>query len=257
MQTPNEPPYQPPQESPIPSPYVATTGGPVPPSGPAQINFDVIGRAWEVLKPNIGIWIGAFLVYLIIVSVISTIIVLLGGSGARLFPTPGEVPAGMPAQNVPVMIIGQLIQFVVSQFLMGGLYRMAINQVRKGTIDFGDLFSAADVLPTLLGAAILTAIATTVGFLFCIIPGLLIASLLIFTTPLIVDKKMGAIDAMRTSIDVLKPQMWMALAFALVVGLIAIAGAMLCGIGMLITVPLAFLSLAILYRDFFPETVAA
>ena len=54
MQPPNEPPYQPPQQAPIPSPYAPpTAGGAVPPQGPAQVNFDVISRAWELLKPNL------------------------------------------------------------------------------------------------------------------------------------------------------------------------------------------------------------
>ena len=164
------------------------------------------------------------------------------------FQTP---PAVMP--NIPLLIAGNPVQFVISQFLMAGLYRMAINQVRGATPSLGTLFSAGDVLPALLGAAILTTLATFVGALFCVIPGLLLAALFLFTIPLVVDRKLGAIEAMSTSFNTLKPQMWPALGFIIVVGLLAGAGALLCGVGILITAPLAILSIAVLYRDFFPE----
>ena len=237
MQSPNEPSYPPP----IPAPDSPTTNNFIPPPGPARVNLDVVGRAWEVLKSNLGLWVAAFLIYLVITFGISMLFSMLSGNDSRSTP------------NMPIMLIGNLIQFVIGQLLMGGLYRMAINQVRGGTPEFSDLFSVTDVLPALLIAAILTSLATFAGFLFCIIPGLLIASLLMFTIPLVVDKRMDAITAMTASIDALKPQMGMALVFTLVIGILAGAGALLCGVGLLITGPLALLSIALLYRDFFPE----
>lgn len=262
MQPPNEPPpYQPSQQSPIPSPYTPPPGGAVPPQGPAQVNFDVISRAWEVLKPNMGVWVGAFVIYLVIVFAISFISSLLSGAGNTPMPMPvpgsNDLPPAVGMANWPLQIALQLVQFVIIQFLMGGLYRMAINNVRTGTANFGDMFSVADVLPSLLGASILTAIATGIGFLFCIVPGILLYGLLLFTLPLVVDKHMGAIDAMKTSIDTLKPQMGMAVVFAIVMGLLASVGFCLCGVGILVTGPLATLSLAMLYRDFFPDRALA
>jgi hypothetical protein len=236
--------------------------GAVPPSGPAQINFDVIGRAWEVLKPSLGVWIVAIIVYGVIIGAFSMLVGAVTGTAARppipmpAPPGPGGVPGAMPnlpTPNYPMIFVSQLIQFVVGQFLIGGIYRMAINQVRSGQVNLGDMFSVTDVLPALLGAAILTGLATVIGFLLCIIPGLLISGLLMFTIPLVVDARLGAVEAMSTSWNTLKDQMLMAVVFLIVIGLLAGAGVLLCGVGLLVTAPLAILSLALLYRDFFPQ----
>lgn len=250
---------------PIPDP----TGSPhnpaiVPPAGAAQVNFDVISHAWEVLKPTLGTWVVAFLIYIAITFGVSMLWGQLTGGETQTIPMP--VPGGAPNQfqappvvipNIPLLLLGNLIQLVISQFLMGGLYRMAIDQVRGTAPTIGAMFNVGDVLPALIGSAILTTIAMCFGFLFCIIPGLLLAGLFLFTTPLIVDRKMGAMEAINTSVSTLKPQMWMALVFTLMMGILAGSGVLLCGFGMLITGPLALLSIAILYRDFFPAPALA
>lgn len=255
MQPPNEPPYQPPyqppEQSPIPSPYAPPTSGAVPPQGPPQVNFDVVSHAWEMLKPTMGVWVGGYLIYFVIAFGVSSIVNQLTGSGF----SPGQSNA-MP--NFPLLILGQVISITVSVFLMGGLYRMAINQVRTGSVNLGDMFSVVDVLPSLFVTSLLSILAIFVGALFCLIPGLLIGGLLMFALPLVVDKQMGALDAMKTSIDALKPQMWMATAFSIVViGLLSSVGVVFCCVGLLITGPLAILSTAILYRDFFPNQTLA
>lgn len=247
-------PYQPPIPSPTGDPNYGSTP---PPPGPAEVNFDVITKAWEILKPNMGVWVIAFLIYLGITFTISFIIGLItGGSQTVQIPTggvPGQFPASPATPNLPVLILSNLIQFVIGQFLLSGIYRMAIQQVRGRAPQLGAMFSVGDVLPSVLGAAILTTLATFAGVLFCIVPGLLLSGLFMFTIPLIVDRKLGAIDAMATSFNTLKSQMWMALAFALVIGLLSGAGILLCCVGIFVTAPLGILSLATLYRDFFPE----
>jgi uncharacterized membrane protein len=91
------------------------------------------------------------------------------------------------------------------------------------------------------------------GVVLCIIPGLLLMSLFTFVFPLILEKKMGAFQAISTSFEMLKSQMWMALAHMLVISIISQAGVLLCGIGFLITFPLFVLCIAVTYRDFYPE----
>lgn len=242
-------------QTPIPPP---TGGGSYRPSGPAQIRFDVIGEAWQLLKPNMGVWIPTFLIYAVIIGVVSGITSTMAGAGARA-PQPGENPFAGGGGNPVVLVVGNLLQFVVNTFLTGGLYRMAINQVRGRAVSIGDMFNAGDVLPALLGASILTALATFVGFLLCIIPGLLIAGGLMFTIPLVVDQRLGALEAMSTSWNTLKSQVFMAFLFLFVVGIVASLGLLLCFVGVLITAPIGILSIALLYRDFFigaqaPET---
>ena len=206
----------------------------------AEISFDSISQAWTVLKPNLGPWIGATLIYLLVLGAINA-----------LLPKDSR---GQPQFGAAYSMI-TLLSIVIGQFFTGGLIRMAIGTVRTGRAEFGLLFSAFDVLPTLLGATlgatILISIASIFGFALCIVPGLLLSGLFMFVVPLIVDQKRGALDAISTSFNTLKPQMWMALLYIIVIGLVGSAGVLACCVGIVVTLPLTFLALAITYRDFF------
>lgn len=236
--TPEETPQSTPHTPPIPPPDGTVTppgsGVATSPPGRPQIDLNVISRAWALLQPNLGTWIVAFLIFLainfVIVGVLSQI-----------------------TRRASFMLVANFIPMIVAYFLFGGLYRMAIKQVRGQTPDINDMFSITDVLPALLVASLLVGAATAIGALFCILPGYLVMGLLLFAIPLVVDKRMEAVPAITLSLDTLKPQMGMAFVFALVVGLLGGVGALLCGVGVLITGPLALLSAAVLYNDFFPE----
>jgi uncharacterized membrane protein len=77
-----------------------------------------------------------------------------------------------------------------------------------------------------------------------------------FTSLLIVDRGMDGIAAMRESWVALKGQWAMAGVFVVVVGIVAAIGIIGCGVGVLFTLPIAFRSVALLYRDFYPEGAA-
>jgi uncharacterized membrane protein len=238
-------PFEPAYNAPIPPP----TGGPMmSPSGPAQIRFDVIGEAWKMFQANSGAWVAAMVVYFVIIIAVSAFFgVVMGGSAS---PMPGRAPSeAMP--NIPMMIISQILQTALFTLLMGGMFRMAIKQVRGETPSVGDLFGVGDVLLNLIVASLLTTLAYFLGILLCVIPGLLAIGGLMFTFPLVVDKRLGAIEAMTQSWAALKGQYFMAFLFMFVLGIVASVGALLCGIGIVITYPLYPLAIAILYRDFF------
>lgn len=206
------------------------------PSRGPQISFDSISEAWKYLQPNLGPWIGATLIYAVVTGVFSAL-------------SPKD-SAGQPEIGAAYWMLS-LLSFVSGQFLLGGLMRMAIHTVRTGRAEFGLLFSTFDVLPALLIAGILTPIASAIGFLLCIVPGLLLLGLFLFVNPLIVDQKKGAIEAISTSFNALKSQMWMALLYVIVLGLVLLAGLIACGVGILVTLPLILLAIAVTYRDFF------
>ncbi|PQV64356.1 hypothetical protein B1R32_10537 [Abditibacterium utsteinense] len=227
------------------NPYSNPSGFNQPPSMPGalpprgqEISFDAIGQAWKVLQPNLGTWIGAALIY----GIITILLQVLQGV---MIPKNAN---GAPQIGLTYWIL-VFIGFVVGQFIIGGMMRMAINNVRTGRAELGQMFSTTDVLPSLLGAGILTTLLSGIGYLLCIVPGLLLSGLFMFVMPLIVDKRQGAIEAIGNSFNALKPQMWMALLFVIVIGLVAGAGALACGVGLLVTAPLALIAIAITYNN--------
>ncbi len=221
-----------------------------------QIRFDAIGEAWRVFQPNMSTWIVTELIFFVVVA-------LCGFVGWLLFLATAVLFASI-AERMPISILAIPITFFIpftvilaaEYAMLGGMYRMAIRQLRGEMVKPGDIFDIKDVLGQLMIGSLLTALATSIGAVFCGLPGLILAGLLMFTMPLVVDKRMNGIDAMKLSFNTLKSEIVMAVLFFIVCVFIGQIGSVACGIGVLFTLPLFFLSIAITYREFFPDTSA-
>ena len=210
-----------------------------------------IGEGWEMFAQQWQTWV-------------LLILALLGATGlpillfyaaffaglAVLTPNTGE-PVQPPLflfLLVPVFVTGIM---AVAAYLFGGAQRTALKQLRGEPIAVSDLFSGGDVFWRVLGALLLIGICAAVGAVFCIVPGLIVPGLFFFALPLIVDRKLGVIEALSASFEKTKGNWFMFALFALVVRLLAGAGSVLCGVGMLATYPLLFTIAAVAYRDCF------
>jgi hypothetical protein len=224
-----------------------------------RIRFDAIGDAVEVLKRDLGAWVLAVLMagaigvlasmciqYGIMLPLFGANVMMGGGPDAFSPFAFGQIAVSMFAS-----FIGSLPYYILG----GGMFRMAVRQVRGERINPMDLFQIGDVWVQLLIAGVLITIASYVGLLLCFFPIFIVYGLTMFTLPLIVDRRMQAVDALTLSVNTLKKDWLMATLFAVVILLIALAGACACGVGLLFTWPIYLLAIAILYRDYFmPET---
>ncbi|HWC77307.1 MAG TPA: hypothetical protein VG778_07590, partial [Blastocatellia bacterium] len=163
--------------------------------------------------------------------------------------------SGAPEFFFPLLIFGSLLMVLVvlpaAVYLQGGMFNAAFKQLRGGKLEFRDLFSAGDRFLPLLGATILTQIIVMIGAMLCIIPGLIAAGLLMFVPPLIVERRLGVIDAIRESYELTKRKMLLFTLFALLLQLIVSAGSYVCYVGILATYPLFFTITAVAFRDCF------
>jgi len=200
------------------------------PSG--EVSTSVINEAWALAGQQRGVW-----------TITALLSIIIYGVAYAIFHQMGDV----------VETVGNN---VVSAFLTAGIYRMAINQVRGKQIGVGDVFSVIDVFPAIIIATLLTILAVALGFILFIIPGIVIATSLILTMPIIVDQRLSATEAMGLSWKTLQGKRWAAFWFCLVTGLVSCIGIFLFGIGLLFTLPILPLSVALLYRNFFMAQAA-
>ena len=148
--------------------YPGGPGGPAYPGGTGgygggfaprpQISFDVIGEAWKLFQQQMGVWIPALLVVGLVVGVFTGITMALTGglSGSATPSTPGSPASLNPMMGAAMgvqMIMG-FVQQIVILIMQGGLFRMALKQIRGQTPAIGDLFSATDVVGPLILAAL-------------------------------------------------------------------------------------------------------
>jgi len=219
---------------------------------PPKVRFDTIGDAWRLFQQKMGVWIVAMLITIAVVYGIALVFGLLLSGLGLVTPTS---TSGQTPEFGAGLLIGSLLYTVAIYGAMGvfagGLMKMALKQIRGEDIAVGDLFSATDTIGPLIVALLLIGLGTGIGSYLCLIPGLILAGLWMLTAPIIVDQKVGAVDAMRMSWNALKGDILTATLFYFVLSLIASIGGLLCGVGALFTAPLLPLGLALTYRDFF------
>ncbi len=103
-------------------------------------------------------------------------------------------------------------------------------------------------VPSLV-AHILISIFTALGMLLCIIPGIVIAAMYMFTFLFILDKKMDFWPAMEASAAIVKKDYMGFSLFILALGLLQVLGALACIIGIFVTLPIMYVAIALAYRD--------
>src|SRR5580765_6101635 len=136
-------------------------------------------------------------------------------------------------------IIGWAVGLLLGSVLHAGVLYMFIRRIRGEPVELGDMFEGFNValLPLILAGLLVSAL-IAVGFVLCILPGIYLAVGYIFVLPLVIDTKLDFWPAMEVSRQVVHKQWWLMFLFAIVMFLIACAGALLCGVGLVIAGPL-------------------
>ena len=179
--------------------------------------------------------------------------------------------------NLGLLILSSLIAFVLSGVSLGilggpmfaGLIGI-ILRLRDGDQPVpvvGDVFQGFQLfLPSFLFGIVWGAIIVVGCLLLAFIPclgqllgvclGLAAGTFLMFGLFLIVDQKMDFWTASMASIEKVKPTFFPYLGLAVVASIIGQIGALACGIGVCVTMPIYFAILAVTYREVFGNGAA-
>ena len=106
-------------------------------------------------------------------------------------------------------------------------------------------------------ASLILAVATIIGFVLCILPGLAVMFFTAFTLYFIIDKGMPAIEAIKASVSFVMANAGTLIVFFLACIAAYIVGALLCGVGLLVAIPVVVIAQAYAYRTLQGEQVAA
>lgn len=156
-----------------------------------------------------------------------------------------------------------IVSWLISLIIGLGFIRAALAIVdgRRPTLD---VLLSTDGLLTYAIASILVGILVVVGFVLCIIPGLIAAYLLWFFGYAIVDgpdepgsPRRDPIAAMSRSYQITSANVGSLLLLAIVCILLNIVGAILCGIGLLVSLPVTAIAAAYGWRVLTNGVVAA
>ncbi|HVW45850.1 MAG TPA: YciC family protein [Solirubrobacterales bacterium] len=128
-----------------------------------------------------------------------------------------------------LLALGAILTFAVA-VLYQGMVVSLVRDVRDGTRDssVGELISSVGpVLPSLLGASIVYAIAVAVGFLFFIIPGCILLTIWAVIAPVIVVEKSRVGGAFGRSQKLVRDHGWTVFGTVVAATLISLVAAVI------------------------------
>lgn len=194
---------------------------------------DYISRGWEIFKLNPVLLIG----YIVLLLVISLLLLLVAAF----------------LQNAVGPELSQslfnLTNIIISPPLWGGLFIGCFILHKGQSLKFDNFFSGFQYFSQLVIASLVSGILVVLGVILCIIPGIYLGVSYSFMIPLILDRGLNFWDAMETSRKIVSKQWFSIFAFLLVTFLINLLGALVCGFGLLVTIPLTYGAIVAAYDD--------
>lgn len=155
----------------------------------------------------------------------------------------------VPEEMWPVSVVLALVAFVLELAVTLGIAGICLKICDGRPAGFNDLHAQLPRTPSYLIGSILFGLLCVGGFIFFIVPGILLSLWLQFYVFVIVDEKAGPIAALKKSYAVTRGRLWRIILFTCLLGLYNVLGLLLCGMGLLITVPVSFIAWAYLYRS--------
>jgi uncharacterized membrane protein len=138
--------------------------------------------------------------------------------------------------------------------LLGGATQFALRVARGEKPEFNVVFSGGSFLGTLFGATLLYTFGTVLGVFLCIVPGIILYAGWAPYAAFIVDKRVGAIDALSMSWKATAPYRTNIVIYGLLSFLVGLGGVLACCIGvLLVSFPVLMIGNAYLYLKIIGE----
>lgn len=177
---------------------------------------DWFHKGWDLFSSDMGTFIVMGLIYLVIVLVTSSSVV-----GEFLFLGPLQV----------------------------GIFLAFFKKIRGESVRIGDIGQGFTYFVAAVISSILISIFTFVGFLLCIIPGIIVVALYMFTPAFIAEQNLDFWSAMEASRNTIKNYLLELVLLTLILFLLNLLGTLALGIGLIFTLPLSFAIIAVAFDD--------
>jgi uncharacterized membrane protein len=153
------------------------------------------------------------------------------------------------SKEQPILIIGSLSAYFLVLLVGIGYLKILFKIYDKQEADPKELFSNVRKIWDWFVGTLLYSLMVGVGFIFLIVPGVYLMIHFAFFQYFIVDKNFGPIEALKASSKLTDGKKWEVLVLLIVIGLLNILGAILFGVGFLITCPVSSLAMIHIYRS--------
>ncbi|MFC4606049.1 hypothetical protein [Rhodococcus kronopolitis] len=200
------------------------------PGGMPQLTVgNALGYAWEKFKANAGVWVGIVLLIALIEIALSFIFDL----NSTEFTVWGA--------------IGTIVTTIVGYLVNAALVRGALHELDGNKPAIGSFFQFTNVGAIIVASLVVGAL-TGIGFLLLIIPGIVVAFLTWWTLQFVIDQQQDPITAIKSSFRAISQNVGPLVLLTLALIGINIVGALLCMVGLLVTIPITTIASTYAYR---------
>ena len=140
-----------------------------------------------------------------------------------------------------VAIISSVGFGILSGPMMVGYMKLIKIEDEGGKPEIADVFKGFDDFVPALVSILVGSIIVGIGFLLCILPGLLLVAILPTAAYLVALGEKDGINALKRAWDAVKGNLLSAFFCMLVLGIVGQLGLILCFVGVIITMPITFI----------------
>lgn len=214
---------------------------------PVQIG-EAFNYGWNRFTQNAGVIIGGVLTWAAALLVLSLVFffLIIGTASTSIDPVTGELSrTGGLAFGFSTFLYVAVIA-VLAFFVQGVVVNVSLLVTRGKKLEFGDFFRIPNLGNVIL-ASLLVGLA--VGLLsVTFVLGIVAAFFAQFTLFYVIDKNLGAIDAIKASVSVVSKNLGTVVLLFLGVYIAQIIGSLLCYVGLIVALPVAQIATAYVYR---------
>ena len=216
---------------------------PVPGGAPFQVG-EAFTYGWKKFQEYLGPILIAMVIFIVVAGAVNFIASLfVGGFGEMT--DPDDIGIGM-FFGVGYLFFS-LLSALVSLLIQAAVVRGALEITDGKRIELSTFLSTEHLGQVVL-ASILLAIGTAIGLILCIVPGLVLIFFSQFTYQFILDKGLPAFDAIKASFALVNKNLGSVVGLFFASILAFIVGAILCGIGLIVAIPVTIIATAYAYK---------
>jgi uncharacterized membrane protein len=168
--------------------------------------------------------------------------------------------------GMAVLGLAWLVLLVVGGVIAAAWYSGLLAIADGQPVSVGSFFKPRNVVAVILASLIIGLVSTVASLIVMLVPYLggllsaavsaLVALFTFFTTVAIVDRNLSPVDGIRASLDVVKKHFGPVVLAWIVSTAVLFVGALLCGFGLLVAAPVAYLFKVFTWRRLTGATVA-
>jgi len=147
------------------------------------------------------------------------------------------------------VVLNSLVPLILQGPLFAGFHIACVKKLLHERFEFADLFKGFNFFVPALVACLIISVFTAAGSILCIIPGLVVGAMYMFSYLFIIDKRMDFWPAMQASHAIVKNDYFGFTLFFFLALLINILGLICCIVGVLATLPIFFAAVTVAYKE--------